>query len=918
MTPNFALDLSEDGITLLHRAPNGAGWYREGRVEFATEDIAAGLAKFRARALELEGEGFQTKLILPPSQLLFTSVDLGADVGQALSQRTPYRADQLSWDTSEDGEHLRVVAVALETLGEAEGFITPHKLNPVGFTASPKPHQFKGEPMLGGTLMGADSFETDSKAVKIIEKPNFLPSPVAPAEPEPEPVADTQPVETTAPVTAKAKVAEAPKPQPAPAKVEPEAVSPPPLAAKPEVAEKPAAPEPELQKVVDAPKQDAAKPETTKPAIPLAAVAKPTPKPSAPVAPKVDPKPVAAANAAPAAFSSRRNDEGDAPAETGKRVKRRSPRIVTRILLPEDSAKAGAAQKRLEAVAPAPAAPAAPKLTAAPAARTAPPVRTPAPAAVAAVRPAYASASAAPATPAPTPRDRTMPPAAVAEQLAKADPLAKLAAEKQRGKPRFLGLILTAILLVCLGLAAVISSFVLPDNALSRFFGIGREEVEVAIEQPPIDPELIEGLEAELSPEELARTNEIEPDEIEIARLPTEEVFPEFDDLLPQVQAPSPEPAQPAIRPEPITEDEARAAYAATGIWQYSDTLEPGTSAAENLNELYVASIDPNPVFEDAPALQQLPAGGGEVQLVAFAPPPPPGVIFDIDERGFVRPTPEGSINPFGVMIFQGPPPVAATPRPDDGTAPVPQAEQEAAEAEAADAVEVDRLSLIRPLQRPGNLVEQRERATLGGLSRVELAAVRPTQRPISPQLQAQAIARALAEADAGTPEEAEETVLAATPRAVTASLRARARPANLAATVTASRSAPQTTRPQPQPETPSAAVQSASASTASAAARGSGPAVARTSRATPTGPVGSAVARAATDNNAIALGRVSLVGVFGTASNRRALVRMPNGRFRKVSVGDRVDGGQVAAISASSLRYTKSGRTVTLNMPQS
>ena len=110
--------------------------------------------------------------------------------------------------------------------------------------------------------------------------------------------------------------------------------------------------------------------------------------------------------------------------------------------------------------------------------------------------------------------------------------------------------------------------------------------------------------------------------------------------------------------------------------------------------------------------------------------------------------------------------------------------------------------------------------------------------------------------------------------------------------------------------------VQTASASTAAAAPRGTGPAVARSSRANPTGRVSARVARAATDNNAIALGRVSLVGVFGTSSNRRALVRMPNGRFKKVSVGDRVDGGRVAAISSSSLRYTKGGRTVTLEMP--
>jgi hypothetical protein len=34
------------------------------------------------------------------------------------------------------------------------------------------------------------------------------------------------------------------------------------------------------------------------------------------------------------------------------------------------------------------------------------------------------------------------------------------------------------------------------------------------------------------------------------------------------------------------------------------------------------------------------------------------------------------------------------------------------------------------------------------------------------------------------------------------------------------------------------------------------------------------------------------------------------------VTVGDRLDGGRVAAISADSLVYTKSGRNVTLEVP--
>lgn len=75
-------------------------------------------------------------------------------------------------------------------------------------------------------------------------------------------------------------------------------------------------------------------------------------------------------------------------------------------------------------------------------------------------------------------------------------------------------------------------------------------------------------------------------------------------------------------------------------------------------------------------------------------------------------------------------------------------------------------------------------------------------------------------------------------------------------------------------------------------------------------------VARQATQNNAINLRRVNLIGVYGTPSNRRALVRLPSGRYKKVSVGDSIDGGRISAIGDSELRYQKGGRNVVLKIP--
>ena len=68
---------------------------------------------------------------------------------------------------------------------------------------------------------------------------------------------------------------------------------------------------------------------------------------------------------------------------------------------------------------------------------------------------------------------------------------------------------------------------------------------------------------------------------------------------------------------------------------------------------------------------------------------------------------------------------------------------------------------------------------------------------------------------------------------------------------------------------------------------------------------------------NAINLNAINLIGVYGQPSSRRALVRMSDGRYRKVKVGDTLDGGRVSAIGDGQLSYTKGGRNHTLVMPK-
>ena len=76
-------------------------------------------------------------------------------------------------------------------------------------------------------------------------------------------------------------------------------------------------------------------------------------------------------------------------------------------------------------------------------------------------------------------------------------------------------------------------------------------------------------------------------------------------------------------------------------------------------------------------------------------------------------------------------------------------------------------------------------------------------------------------------------------------------------------------------------------------------------------------MAEQATFVNAISLNRINLIGVYGTQSNRYALIRQANGRYKKVSVGDRIDGGTVAAITDDEVRYQKGGRMIALEMPR-
>lgn len=79
--------------------------------------------------------------------------------------------------------------------------------------------------------------------------------------------------------------------------------------------------------------------------------------------------------------------------------------------------------------------------------------------------------------------------------------------------------------------------------------------------------------------------------------------------------------------------------------------------------------------------------------------------------------------------------------------------------------------------------------------------------------------------------------------------------------------------------------------------------------------PQGAGVANAATLRDVIRLSDMNLLGVFGSAKSRRALLRLPSGQVLRVSQGTVVEGWVVSRIDATSLRITRGGDARTLEL---
>lgn len=963
MKPAFALDFRDNIISLLHR---GSGsWHQVGSVALDEPDLAEALGYLRATALGLSPRGIATKLIIPEDQVLYLQLAApGPDASSrrkqiraALEGRTPYAVSDLVFDWWGKGDEVQVAVVARETLEEAEAFASEHRFNPVSFVAAPDPLAFRGEPWFGASKMAPQVLANGEKVERDQDPVAVLPRVLQPAEP---PAPETAAVPAVVPAAAPAAepapepapMAEMAAPEPAAPQVPeplpaPEAVSEP----VPELVPAPAPPAP--------PEPEAAAP----PPPPAAIVAPPPPEQEAPMALDVpeedsperaaprperrarvtdpgldDDLPLPMSPAARLAFASRRAAAEAAPAPPAKARKEAAPKPASRPALvassdPPPRAGLPPLGPRPTLVGPA-GDPAGRPLRGIGAMVTAPGV----PGAKKARAPGALPEAKVQIRPDPS----KLPPAGKLSQRQSNELGSKPGAGS--GKPKYLGLILTGLLLLVLVLVAAWSSF-----SLAAWQG-GEDAVQTVADPAAPTPEDevaadLEGEAAQAPPSaeatDVGALESVAPDAAApldaatVAALgvapsaPLAEA-PEAEARAPIPLADAPDPGAAALQPVAIPQETAAAEVESPPPAPPKAEPPPPTGiaaeAASGLapldgpqDEIFLAAADQAPRATAARPLPQAEAEGDPPP--GLQPPPPPfGTVYQFDADGLIRPTPEGIMTPEGVLLIAGPPPVLPPARPASlrPAPPAADAPEPLAAAPAAPAFADPALDGFRPRTRPEGLrppesPSAEDDAALTAPAASRLAGLKPRARPDA-VIAAGAEKAAVSAAAASLVAQADAAALLAarpTPQAVAFSRKPVGRPRDFApppadAPLEVALAAPEAALPLATLPDPAAEPQIGADSEPEP--EGTAPPI----------PTRASVAKQATFKNALNLSRLNLIGVFGTQTGRYALIRQPNGQFKKVSVGDRIDGGRVAAITATEVRYQKGARLITLGLPKS
>ncbi|WP_171211349.1 hypothetical protein [Ruegeria sp. HKCCA5426] len=77
-------------------------------------------------------------------------------------------------------------------------------------------------------------------------------------------------------------------------------------------------------------------------------------------------------------------------------------------------------------------------------------------------------------------------------------------------------------------------------------------------------------------------------------------------------------------------------------------------------------------------------------------------------------------------------------------------------------------------------------------------------------------------------------------------------------------------------------------------------------------------VKSAATQKGALKKNSVSLLGIFGSKTDMRALMRLSSGRVKEVKPGSRIASGTVVAIDDDGVMLRQSGQTKRIAIPGS
>lgn len=883
MKPNFALNLTQEGVSLYHRSARGA-WIEVGSVDMSagpdSDSVKEDLAFLRKTALGLvQGTGLFSKVVLPESVVSYLSVQAsGSDVEKTaqiaadLEQRFGIPANELVFDWVDTAGVCQVAVAERVTLEEAELFAVENRLNPVAIVAAPEPGYFTGEPMFRKTDFAAQLLGPDTE-VDRDDHPFFPTAPEAVPDPDHgDMAADSAPAAAEAP--------------------------------------------PDLE-----PERETAPTSEDQSSKPLDTIVPSTPG-KAGATDDAGPDDAEKESLPVAAFATHRTDDAAADVAGDHPIDAIEPRFSAIPVAPdpaemdlpapgigEDTGQA--ARKPFDPRGQAAAALAGSRARLSGLSRTGVAWLRRASGRTAGLAAGAVSAGAGIARILPTKRGANGDAQAAtspdhdpggARESSRVDPVAGTqtgatppeAARSaipvmRRAVDRFTrtdknrrlaGLAAAVLLLIAFGTGA---AWYLTPPMSDPLGDIDPNDPAVLASQPASLGEQADSASADQGGSD-AQASQTDPLQTTVEAGTDQRPRRRPDEIMPDTVAPITElteeeraailaaglPLPDADVDEPEltqTQQQIDAIYEITGI--QPNVVLPAPPGFDELGEdVFIPGQDPRFAGQDAVALPDYTRGSGDLEPPRQRNPIGPGIAFDFDENGFVRATASGALTPEGAVVFAGRPRIAppTRPAPPEGTA---TGEQVTAEEPP------NPLAGFRPRHRPTQ-ADRDNATTFGSLTREQLARTRPRERPNSPQaLAAAAIA-------AG---ESPYAVVVSTP-------------------------------PSHRPEGFSEAVQKLREEEQQRQAAAARRPQQQGNQNAPNLPTSANVAEQATIKNAINLGRLNLIGVYGSSSSRRALMRLPSGRYVKVEVGDRVDGGRIASISSNSVNYVKGGQAKVLKVP--